>query len=254
MKAIYINLDPFIADARGYIAGDTATPPVFQDQLPLAVTVPAGQSAALVCQTEATVDGGTQPVPFATWTATVGGDSILSNALSSDFAPAMSGEFVTETASVYAVPATAKEVNITVTLTDGADENPKTVALPAFTVLVRRETASGPVDLVDFTPPLTATQINAALGGTGAAEGQPLKGVSLASATNAPAPTAADIKSILVAAGDEALAGVRLGGSVIIDKNAGGATTPTKYLFDALDNPFDVMSSPDSLESAIGFG
>lgn len=183
MKAIYINLDPFVAAARGYIAGDTATPPVFQDQLPLAITVHAGQSAALVCQTEATVDGGTQPVPFAYWTATVGGDSILSNALSSDYAPAMSGEFVTETASVYAVPATAKEINITVTLTDGADENPKTVALPAFTVLVRRETASGPVDLVDFTPPLTATQINTALGGTGAAEGQPLKGVTLAGAS-----------------------------------------------------------------------
>lgn len=187
MKAIYINLDPFVAAARGYIAGDTATPPVFQDQLPLAVTVPAGQSAALVCQTEATVDGGTQPVPFATWTATVGGESILSNAISSDYAPAMSGEFVTETASVYAVPATATEISIAVTLTDGADENPKTVALPAFTVLVRREQASGPVDLVDFTPPaaaptLTAAAINAALGGSGAIEGVPLKGVSLGGA------------------------------------------------------------------------
>ena len=184
MKAIYINLDPFVAAARGYIAGDTATPPVFQDQLPLAVTVPAGQSAALVCQTEATVDGGTQPVPFATWTATVGGESILSNALSSDYAPGMSGEFVTETASVYAVPATAKEINITVTLTDGADENPKTVALPAFTVLVRRETASGPVDLVDFTPP-------------------------------AAAPSAADIKAALVEAGRGALAGVSLKDTVL---------------------------------------
>ena len=160
MKAIYINLDPFVAAARGYIAGDVATPPVFQDQLPLAVTVPAGQSAALVCQTEATVDGGTQPVPFASWMATVGGDSILSNALSSDYSPAMSGEFVTETASVYAVPATAAEINIAVTLTDGADENPKTVALPAFTVLVRRETASGPVDLVDFTPPVDTTSLD----------------------------------------------------------------------------------------------
>ena len=181
MKAIYINLDPFVAAARDYIAGDTATPPVFQDQLPLAITVPAGQSAALVCQTEATVDGGTQPVPFATWTATVGGDSILSNALSSDYAPGMSGEFVAETASVYAVPATAKEINITVTLTDGADENPKTVALPSFTVLVRRETAQGPVDLVDFTPPasVTAAAINTALGGTGAQEGEPLAGVLL---------------------------------------------------------------------------
>jgi len=185
MKAVYINLDPFVAAARGYIAGDTATPPVFQDQLPLAVTVPAGQSAALVCQTEATVDGGTQPVPFATWTATVGGESILSNALSSDYAPAMSSEFVTETASVYAVPAAAAEINIAVTLTDGADENPKTVALPAFTVLVRRETASGPVDLVDFTPPASG------------------------------APSAADIKSALVAAGAGALAGVDLDGAII---------------------------------------
>jgi hypothetical protein len=185
MKAIYINLDQFVAAARPYIAGDVDTPPVFQDQLPLAVTVPAGQSAALVCQTEATVDGGTQPVPFATWTATVVGESILSNALSSDYAPAMSGEFVTETASVYAVPATAAEINIAVTLTDGADENPKTVALPAITVLVRRETASGPVDLVDFTPPASGT------------------------------PSAADIKSALVAAGSGALAGVYLDDAIL---------------------------------------
>ena len=194
MKAIYINLDPFVAAARDYIAGDTATPPVFQDQLPLAITVPAGQSAALVCQTEATVDGGTQPVPFATWTATVGGDSILSNALSSDYAPGMSGEFVAETASVYAVPATAKEINIAVTLTDGADNNPKTVALPAFTILVRRETASGPVDLVDFTPP-------------------------------AAAPSAADIKSALVAAGDGALAGVNLGGAILVTSSSDNPPT-----------------------------
>jgi hypothetical protein len=95
----------------------------------------------------------------------------------------MSGEFVTETASVYSVPATAKEIAITVTLTDGADENPKTVALPAFPVLVRRETASGPVDLVDFTPP-------------------------------AAAPTAADIRTALVAAGDEALSGVDIDGTL----------------------------------------
>ena len=216
MKAIYISLDPFVAAARGYIAGDTATPPVFQDQLPLAVTVPAGQSAALVCQTEATVDGGTQPVPFATWTATVGGDSILSNALSSDYAPAMSGEFVTETASVYAVPATAKEINIAVTLTDGADENPKTVALPAFTVLVRRETAQGPVDLVDFTPPASA-------------------------------PSAAAIKSALVAAGSGALDGVKLDGAIIV---AGGEGTGTAVLNDdstgyiQVDADTTVLSAP----------
>ena len=216
MKAIYISLDPFVAAARGYIAGDTATPPVFQDQLPLAVTVPAGQSAALVCQTEATVDGGTQPVPFASWTATVGGDSILSNALSSDYAPAMSGEFVTETASVYAVPATAKEINIAVTLTDGADENPKTVALPAFTVLVRRETAQGPVDLVDFTPPASA-------------------------------PSAAAIKSALVAAGSGALDGVKLDGAIIV---AGGEGTGTAVLNDdstgyiQVDADTTVLSAP----------
>lgn len=210
MKAIYINLDPFVAAARGYIAGDTATPPVFQDQLPLAVTVPAGQSAALVCQTEATVDGGTQPIPFATWTATVGGDSILSDALSSDYAPAMSGEFVTETASVYAVPATAKEVNIAVTLTDGADENPKTVALPAFTVLVRREQASGPVDLVDFTPP--------ASGG---------------------APSAADIRSALIDAGNEALAGVNLGGALLQAEPDG--ENNTLAVVDTRDPPIPVQ-------------
>ena len=223
MKAIYINLDPFVAAARGYIAGDVATPPVFQDQLPLAVTVPAGQSAALVCQTEATVDGGTQPVPFATWTATVGGDSILSNALSSDYAPGMSGEFVAETASVYAVPATAAEINIAVTLTDGADNNPKTVALPAFTVLVRRETASGPVDLVDFTPPASGT------------------------------PSAADIKSALVAAGEGALAGVALGGAILLIGGEGGAENPTLVGTDALAEG-QLIAGPRDTETKLGVG
>ena len=124
----------------------------------------------------------------------------------------MSGEFVTETASVYAVPAMAKEINITVTLTDGADENPKTVALPAFTVLVRRETASGPVDLVDFTPPAAVT--------------------------------AADIKSALVAAGAGALAGVNLGGALA---NVPGIDDPVALAMNSAEiNTYNLGYHPPS--------
>ena len=59
-------------------------------------------------------------------------------------------------------------------------DSDETFVIPVpITVLVRREAASGPVDLVDFTPPaaVTAASINTALGGTGAEEGEPLAGV-----------------------------------------------------------------------------
>ena len=152
MKAIYINLDPYIRAARPYFKGAAPAPDFPAYTVPLSVTLAPGETAALICQTEATVAEGTQTLPFATWTATVGGDSILSSAIATGWAPRLSAEFAAETASVYAVPAGATEIAVTVTLTDGED-TPTTLALPPITVVVNATPATGPVELVDFCVP-----------------------------------------------------------------------------------------------------
>lgn len=200
MKAIYLNLD-------GAIAAVCAGRKVAQSMLPLAVTIPAGASAAVFAQTGTaakTADAGSA-VTGITWTFSPS----LGDAIATGVAPGMSQVLASETASVYAV--SGDGFTATATIKNGDT----TVGTFSVQVVVNREQPSGPVDLVDFTPPaaVTAAAINAALGGTGAAEGQPLKGVSLANATNAPAPSAADIRSELVGAGLGALANVDIGGS-----------------------------------------
>lgn len=201
MKAIYINLDDAL---RAVLAGVAPVHP----QVPLAVTIPAGQTAAVFAQTGTaakTADAGSA-ITGIIWAFSPS----LGDAIATGVAPGMSQVLASETASVYAVAGDG--FTATATIKNGDT----TVGTFAVQVVVNRETLDGPVDLVDFTPPAaapTAAQINAALGGTGAAEGQPLKGVSLTNATNAPAPAAADIKSALVAAGSGALAGVSLDGA-----------------------------------------
>lgn len=150
MKAIYINLDPYVRAARAYVAGETDTPPrIVPLALPLSVVVPAGEDAALLCQTEATAASGTQPLPFATWSVSPS----LGDPVRTGLSLHLSEEFVAETAAAYAIPQGAASVVATVTLTDGDAEDPRTVELPPITVLVRRERAQGPVDLVDMQAP-----------------------------------------------------------------------------------------------------
>ena len=109
-------------------------------------------------------------------------------------------------------------------------------------VLVRRETASGPVDLVDFTPPaaLTADAINTALGGSGAEEGKPLRGVDLAGSTA----DAAAIKTALRGAGMSALSDVSLQGAVLYNNND---EKETIALFDP-DQTGDMVSAVGTYE------
>ena len=150
MKAIYINLDPYIRAARAYIAGQTDTPPrIAPPALPLSVVVPAGEDAALLCQTEATVESGTQPLPYVTWSVAPS----LGDAIRTGLAPHLSEELVSEVADAYAIPYASGSITATVTLTDGAAETPRTLELPPITVLVRRAGAQGPVDLVDIQAP-----------------------------------------------------------------------------------------------------
>lgn len=169
MKAIYINLD---AALRAVLAGETPAQP----QVPLAVTIPAGQTAAVFAQTGTaakTADAGSA-VTGITWSFSPS----LGDAIASGVAPGMSQVLASETASVYAVAGDG--FTATATIKNGDT----TVGTFAVQVVVNRETLDGPVDLVDYTPP-------------------------------AAAPTAAQITSALVAAGPGALKGVSLADTVL---------------------------------------
>lgn len=167
MKAIYLNLD-------GAIAAVLAGRKVVQPVVPLAVTIPAGQTAAVYAQTGTaakTADAGSA-VTAVTWSFSPS----LGDAIAQNVAPGMSQVLASETASVYAVSGDGFTATATIKNGDTA------VGTFSVQVVVNRETLDGPVDLVDFTPP-------------------------------AAAPSAADIKSALVEAGAEALAGVNLDGA-----------------------------------------
>ena len=187
MKAVYINLDPYLAAFAAWIkGGKVGDAPTF-DPLPLAVTVPLGESAAIylekawVAEDEdfgpdfLTIDGTTIGVA-----ASITGEG---DALARDAVPGISA---LAPSAKYAVVPVAGDASVLVYINDGESD----VGEIRFTVLVRRETASGPVDLVDFTPPASA-------------------------------PSAADIKSALVAAGEGALAGVKLDGAILVTMEDG---------------------------------
>jgi hypothetical protein len=166
MKAIYINLDDAL---RAVLVGET--PP--QPQVPLAVTIPAGQSAAVYAQTGTaakTSDAGSA-VTFVDWSFSPS----LGDAIAQNVAPGMSQVLASETADVYAVSGDGFTATATI------KNNGTTVGTFSVQVVVNRETLDGPVDLVDFTLPAVA-------------------------------PSAADIKSALVEAGAGALEGVSLDG------------------------------------------
>lgn len=201
MKAIYINLDPYLqAFADWLAAGKPGDKPKFSP-LPLAITVPLGQDVVLLVQGNSNDAADTE--------VSVDGETIL---LANNANPSTDTYVGARGLSAYSGftywmrPVSGDSVSLSVYIWSDDDQSDFTT-IP-FTVIVRRETASGPVDLVDFTPPaaaLTAAAINTALGGTGAAEGQPLKGVSLTNATNAPAPTAAQINAALGGTGSSTL-------------------------------------------------
>ena len=138
MKAIYINLDTAV---KAVCAGRK----VVQSMLPLAVTIPAGQSAAVYAQTGTaakTADAGSA-VTGITWSFSPS----LGNAIAAGVAPGMSQVLASETASVYAVSGDG------FTATAAIKNGDTTVATITVQVVVNRETLDGPVDLVDFQAP-----------------------------------------------------------------------------------------------------
>ena len=231
MKAIYINLDPYIAAFAAWIkdnpvdpdTGKRATPaPTFQP-LPLAVTIPLGESAAIYPEKEWSAEDEDYAIDFLTIDGVTVGVSVgmtgEGDALARDVVPGLSA---LAPAAKYAVLPVTGNASVQVYINDTEND----VGEINFTVLVRREQAQGPVDLVDFTPP-------------------------------AAAPTAADIKSALVTAGPTALAGVGLGGTYLLRGGEGAYDTPTlvateysegQYLLDG------ILAGGDEIQAPLGTG
>lgn len=197
MKAIYINLDPYLAAFAAWLkanpadpdTGERATPPPSFDPLPLAVTVPMGQSVGIIVPGGNIVGGISALSAYSVDGITVAA-SLDPNESTMPDPPAGESVITNDFGAGYTAYATENTVNSVFSVSGESaaqtvyffDEDDASLGSITFTILVRRETASGPVDLVDFAPP-------------------------------AAAPSAADIKSALVAAGDGALAGVDIKGT-----------------------------------------
>ena len=171
MKAIYINLDPYIAAFAAWIkdnpvdpdTGKRATPaPTFQP-LPLAVTIPLGESAAIYLEKEWSAEDEDYAIDFLTIDGVTVGVSVgmtgEGDALARDVVPGLSA---LAPAAKYAVLPVTGNASVQVYINDTEND----VGEINFTVLVRREQAQGPVDLVDFTPPAAAIAAGTDLKGT----------------------------------------------------------------------------------------
>ena len=157
MKAIYINLDPYLAAFAAWLKGGKSGPAPTFNPLPLAVTAPLGQEVVLLVQgnsnegldTEVSVDGET---------------IILGNNADSrtDTYVGARGLSAYSGFTYWTRPVSGGSVSISVSIWN--DENQADLVTITFTVLVRREQAQGPVDLVDFTPPASGGALSAPAG------------------------------------------------------------------------------------------
>jgi hypothetical protein len=166
MRAIYLNLDPYLAAFAAWLkanppldpeTGERATPPPTFAPLTLAVTIPLGETAAILWACEGhssetepnfnkiSVDGQTIYV-----IAAAPGAEVIGNAIAFDQTLGLSALAPGMKYAVKPVNGDSAEIEVSISSDD--------FDLPVFTltVLVRREQASGPVDLVDFTPPASA--------------------------------------------------------------------------------------------------
>jgi hypothetical protein len=151
MKAIYINLDPYLVAFAAWFKGGKSGPAPSGPSVPLSVTVPFGDGAAIYLN--GFDEDGTGPASeyFTVDEQYIGvlekigsGDNIAEN-----LTPALSSIIP---GAHYYVRAVTGDVSVTVIVSD-EEGNENSFTIP---VLVRRERADGPVDLVDFTPPASA--------------------------------------------------------------------------------------------------
>ena len=218
MKAIYINLDPYLAAFAAWLKGGKVGPAPHVDPLPLAVTIPLGEEAALLIPGVNGTNATYQVDDVALITDPTGSSHPGESELTTDRFRGLSrypaaDEDFPQDYTVRSLAGGSTTLNITISDTD---ETASTSL--AFTVLVRRESASGPVDLVDFTPP-------------------------------AAAPSAADIKSALVEAGDGALAGVSLGGAILVTLGDGMQVSEATQIGEA-----GPLIQGSDVETALGVG
>jgi hypothetical protein len=216
MKAININLDPYLQAVADWLAaGSPGDAPKFSP-LPVAVTIPAGQTACIYCpssgeaETDPADSGNSVTINGQTFYFWADEESIPADAIAFKVAPGLSA--LAPSAKYYVV-AVAGDTTAKFKIGGGEIEDAITVAIP---VLVQFEKSSGVVDLVDFTPPASG------------------------------APSAADIKSALVAAGSGALAGVVLNGTKWLREGE----TEASSIFEAVkvdaDNPALAVTTPGS--------
>ena len=186
MKALYINLDPYPQAVADWLnAGKPGTVPHF-DPLPLAVTIPLGETAVFFLQTGTFADGaakinawGDNDIGWTTNPSSIVDDTTPGSGTGGEASGVAFSSILQSQKTYWGHIGGATSFGATASVWDSEDNE---IAIIPFTVLVRREQASGPVDTVDFTPP-------------------------------AAAPSAADIKSALVAAGEGALEGVDITGA-----------------------------------------
>ena len=89
MKAIYINLDPYLAAFAAWLkAGKPGTAPSF-DPLPLAVTIPLGETAAIYLP-----DAGTSVDDIRTTSATIDGQTVYFSVATDGTLPEETGDVV----------------------------------------------------------------------------------------------------------------------------------------------------------------
>lgn len=175
MKAIYINLDPYLAAFAAWLKANppdpdtgllAASPPHF-DPLPLAVTVPLGQDVGIIVPGGNIVGGILALSAYSVGDITIGvsldpnestmpdppaGESVITN----DFGPGYTA-YATES-TVNSVFSVSRDSAAQTVYFFDVNDNP--LGAITFTVLVRREQAQGPVDLVDFTPPLSLAGVS----------------------------------------------------------------------------------------------
>jgi hypothetical protein len=162
MKAIYINIDEYIQPVVDWIKGGRIGPiPKPGYVLPVSVTIPLGQSAAVFAPGKWAPEEEYGEVIV----CSVDGDRISARAVPSNVPEpeestpidygCVPGFSKIGPEMEYAVWAETGNFTLFVEIMDlDTDEQEEfTVAIP---VIVNRETASGPVDLVDFTPPASA--------------------------------------------------------------------------------------------------
>lgn len=158
MKAIYINLDPYLAAFAAWLKGGKSGPAPTFNPLPLAVTIPLGCDAGIAVpgtgsipddfpMNEATIDG--QTVVF-------GVESALPEHVTISYQKTLGLSSLAPSAKYAIVPWGAWNSENPGRIDIFIGENDASGIAIRFPVLVRREQAQGPVDLVDFTPPVSA--------------------------------------------------------------------------------------------------